>query len=75
MIGVIQYIVNNISFLFEGFPSSLLYMLGYEQWNHTDSELVKCLNSLAKVELNVDEERDARWHLALDAVDKIKNYN
>lgn len=49
--------------------------MGYDQRNHSDAELVKCLNHFAKIDWNFEQERDAARELALDATSKIKDYN
>ncbi|KMQ88873.1 hypothetical protein RF55_11568 [Lasius niger] len=50
-------------------------MLGYDQKNHADAELVSKLRIIAKSELNCEKERDRSRQVALEAMQKIKNYN
>lgn len=73
-LGTIQYIINNtFHSSLKASPSKLL--LGYDQRNHIDVDLVRNLNLLAKVDLNFEEVRNVSRQLALDATEKIKNYN
>jgi len=73
-LGTIQCIINNtFHSSLKATPSKLL--LGYDQRNHIDTDLVKKLNLLAKVDLNFEEIRNVNHQLALDATEKIKSYN
>lgn len=73
-LGTIQCIINNTFHCsLKATPSKLL--LGYDQRNHIDTDLVRKLNLLAKVDLNFEEIRNVNHQLALDATEKIKSYN
>lgn len=73
-LGTVQYVINNtFHSSLKASPSKLL--LGYEQRNHADSSLVNCLKKISKTDLNFDNVRQTSRSIALEAVDKIKNYN
>ncbi|KYQ53647.1 hypothetical protein ALC60_03318 [Trachymyrmex zeteki] len=63
-----------VSFLLlKSSPSNLL--LGYDQRNNIDSDLIKCLNKIAGIEKDSSLEREKSKELALNVADKIKAYN
>lgn len=73
-ISSIQYTINNTYHKsIKTTPSMLL--LGYDQRNHADATLITFLNNFAKVELNYDLSRENSRNLALEATNKIKQYN
>lgn len=70
----VQYVINNtFHSSLKASPSKLL--LGYEQRNHADSTLINYLEKISKSNLDLDSERDLRRQVALEATDKIRNYN
>lgn len=50
-------------------------MFGYDQRNHADSDLTHYLLNLAKSELNFIKERDESRKIAVEATNKMKEYN
>lgn len=73
-IETVQYVINNTYHSsIKSSPSKLL--MGYDQRNHTDTKLVKFLNSHAKLVLDCVESRESSRNLAIDATNKIKEYN
>lgn len=70
---MVQYVISNtFHTALKATPSKLL--LGYNQRNHSDYKLIDFLNNLA-ISLNYDVIRNESRNLALDTVQKIKNYN
>jgi len=70
----VQYVLNNtFHSSLKSSPSKLL--LGFDQRNHEDAALVECLKKIARSHLNPDEDRETCRELALDTINKIKNYN
>lgn len=73
-IHTIQYVINNTYHSsVKASPAKLL--LGFDQRNHVDANLVKFLSSLVKNTIDCIEVRDSTRELALKAASKIKNYN
>ncbi|XP_011686381.1 PREDICTED: uncharacterized protein LOC105449083 [Wasmannia auropunctata] len=73
-IATIQYVFNNTFHAsIKSTPSKLL--LGYDQRNHSDSKLVEFLTKLHKAEFSLSEERESSRQVALDATNKVKEYN
>ncbi|KYN21750.1 hypothetical protein ALC57_05872, partial [Trachymyrmex cornetzi] len=71
-LDTVQYVFNNtLHSVLKSSPSKLL--LGYDQRNNADSDLVKCLNKMAGIEKDSNLEREKS--LALNVTDKIKGYN
>ncbi|KYN18147.1 hypothetical protein ALC57_09548, partial [Trachymyrmex cornetzi] len=71
---IVQYVFNNTRHsALKSSPSKLL--LGYDQRNNTDADLVKFLNEIAGVEINFTLEREKDRELALNVAEKIKSYN
>lgn len=52
-----------------------MLLFGYEQRSHKDSKLVDLLNDLAKIDLDLVKERDTNRRIALEANEKIREYN
>lgn len=70
----VQYVFNNTRHsALKSSPSKLL--LGYDQRNNTDADLVKFLNEIAGVEIDFSLEREKDRELALNVAEKIKSYN
>jgi len=70
----IQYVINNTYHKsIKSTPSKVL--LGYEQKCHIDNKFVQFLNKLANIDLHYEIERDKNRKLALEATEKIRNYN
>lgn len=73
-LDTIQYVINNTYHTaLKSSPSKIL--LGIEQRNHADVELVDFLNKIAGTELDCQKDRQASQKLALEATNKIKRYN
>lgn len=73
-IDKIQYVMNNTYHTaLKASPSKLLF--GYDQRNHTDSQMVQYLNKLANIELNSEMKRQDAREIAIEATNKIKEYN
>ena len=73
-LGTIQYVINNTHHsALKASPSKILF--GFEQRNHEDANLVKVLNQVAQTELNFDDLRQNHRKIAIEATDKIRNYN
>jgi len=70
----IQYVINNTYHSsIKASPSKLL--LGYDCRGHTDSPLIKFLNNLAKTDFEVESIREKNKQIAVEATNKLKNYN
>jgi len=54
-------------------PSKLF--LGFDQRNHADSKLILFLNNLVKTNLFVEDNRVLNQKVAIDATNKVKEYN
>lgn len=50
-------------------------LLGYDQRNHEDSDLVELINEIAKLDINITQNRNNLRDLVTEATDKIKAYN
>lgn len=73
-IDTIQYVINNTYHTaLKASPAKLLF--GYDQRNHSDSQLTQYLLNIAKVELNYIKERDDARKIAIEATNKMKDYN
>ncbi|KYQ53255.1 hypothetical protein ALC60_07596, partial [Trachymyrmex zeteki] len=73
-LDTVQYVFNNtLHSVLKSSPSNLL--LGYDQRNNIDSDLIKCLNKIAGIEKDSSLEREKSKELALNVADKIKAYN
>lgn len=73
-LNIIQYVINNTYHTaLKTTPSKLF--LGYEQRNHADSGLIETLNSIAQSILPLEEQRSLDQKIALEASDKIRQYN
>lgn len=70
----IQYIINNTYHKALKSTASML-LFGYDQRNHTDSQLIQYLQKIAKVDLDLDKEREEARKVALDVTNNIKEYN
>lgn len=70
----VQYVLNNtFHSSLKSSPSKLL--LEFDQRNHENASLVKCLKKIAETNLNFVKERESCRQLTLDTMNKIKNYN
>lgn len=70
----IQYILNNTYHSsIKASPAKILF--GVEQIGQSDSQLIKFLNDIAKIEFNHEKERHDSRQLAAESVQKIKDYN
>lgn len=74
-LDTVQYVLNNTYHSsLKSSPSKLL--LDYNQRNHDDVTLVDCLKKIAEKEiLCCNDERETYRQIALDTINKIKNYN
>lgn len=54
-------------------PAKVLF--GFDQYNHTNSDLNKFLDNIAKVEFNLEASHNASRDLAVESTKKIKEYN
>lgn len=73
-IDTVQYVINNTYHkALKSTPSKLLF--GYDQRNHADSQLIQYLKKIAKINLDLDKEREDARKLALDVTNKMKEYN
>lgn len=54
-------------------PSKLL--LGYDQHDHADKNLKKHIDSWLEINVSFSEQRDKARKMAIQANDKLKNYN
>jgi len=73
-LNIIQYVINNTYHSsLKATPSKVL--LGYECRGHADSPLIKFLNSHAKVDLNIESIRELSKQVAVEATNKLKDYN
>lgn len=73
-LSTVQYVINN-SFHSSLKSSPAKLLLGFDQRCHADNKLVDFLNKTADIELNPVSERDSSREIALQATDRIKNYN
>lgn len=72
--STVQYVVNNTMHkAIKATPSKLL--LGYEQRQHTDMPLTTLINQLGKIEIDLEKERQLARDIAIQATEKIRNYN
>lgn len=69
-----QYVINNTYHSSARTTLSKL-LFGVKMRNHPDAELVNFLNSIAKIDLNVQRDRDIVRELAIESTNKIKEYN
>lgn len=58
-----QYVLNN-TYHSSVKTSPAIILFGDHQRLHIDAELVKCLNEIAKIELNFDKIRNDSWDIA-----------
>ncbi|XP_071628367.1 uncharacterized protein [Temnothorax longispinosus] len=73
-LDTVQYVMNNTYHKSLGAsPSKIL--LGIEQRNNADVKLVDFLREIAGIELDIQKSREASRDLALEATNKIKEYN
>ncbi|KYN15701.1 hypothetical protein ALC57_12071 [Trachymyrmex cornetzi] len=70
----VQYVFNNThhSALM---TSSTKLLLGYDQRNNSDANLIKLLNEIANIDKDFSLEREKSRELALNIASKIKSYN
>lgn len=69
-----QYVINN-TFHSSIKSSAAKILFGDHQRLHTDAELVKRLNEIAKVEFDLNKIRNDTWDIAQESTRKIKEYN
>lgn len=70
----VQYVINNTYHAsLRASPSKVL--LGIEQRNNADVKLIDFLNKIAHNKLEFQKDRDSCRELALEAINKIKEYN
>lgn len=70
----VQYVINNTYHSsINSTPSKLL--LGYDQRNHSDAILKDLIDRLASVERDIESERQMVRDKAIEATEKIRNYN
>lgn len=70
----VQYVINNtVNSSVKSTPCKVL--LGYEQRNHSDSSLKDLIEQLAKIEIDIEKERQHARDVTKEATDKIRNYN
>lgn len=70
----IQYVINNTYHsALKASPSKLLF--GYDQRNHSDSQLSKFLSDLAKVDLDFNKIREDARITAIETTNRLKEYN
>lgn len=70
----IQYVMNNTTHAaIKSTPSQLL--LGYGQRNHSDIELKELIDQLAHIDRDIDGERTRTREVAIEATEKLRNYN
>jgi len=69
-LNVIQYVVINT------YHSSIKVSLSkYECRGHADSPLIKFLNNFVKIDLDVEFIREQSKQIAVEATNKLKDYN
>lgn len=65
-LSLVQYAVNNTYHSsLKASPSKVFF--GFDQRNHSDSDLVKFLNNIAKVEFDLEKVRDTSRDLAVES--------
>jgi len=70
----VQYVINNTCHTStKTSPSKLL--LGYDQRNHSDAELVKFFNRIINSSPDCDKVRNVARKAALESIQKVKDYN
>lgn len=73
-LSTVQYVINNtVHSSIKTTPSIML--LGYDQRNHTDNDLKEVIEQLAKIESEVENNRQSSRELAVDATNKIRAYS
>ncbi|XP_011254691.1 uncharacterized protein LOC105250352 [Camponotus floridanus] len=73
-LDTVQYVMNNTYHSsVKATPAKLLF--GVDMRDHPDAELVRFLNDFAKIEFDVQNNRDATRKLAIESTNKIKEYN
>lgn len=73
-LNTVQYVINNTSnSTVKTSPSKLLF--GFHQRNHADRDLKELTNVLANIDNNFDEQRTIVRDLAIDAIEKLRQYN
>jgi len=70
----VQYAINNIYHSSIKMTSSKLF-LGFDQRNHADSKLILFFNNLVKSDLAVEDDRVLNQQVAIEATNKVKEYN
>ncbi|KYN09433.1 Pro-Pol polyprotein, partial [Trachymyrmex cornetzi] len=69
-----QYVINNTHHSsVKNTPSKLL--LGYDQRNHTDSQLTELVNDLARIDVDLETERNTIRDTAHEVTEKLRKYN
>lgn len=70
----VQYVINNtFHSSLKASPAKILF--GIDQYNHSDVKLVKFLKEMTKSESDFQIERANCREIALEATEKIKEYN
>ncbi|XP_070515335.1 uncharacterized protein [Cardiocondyla obscurior] len=73
-LSLVQYVMNNTKHAsLNSTPSKLL--LGYDQRNHADREITALVDRLAGVDRQIESERERARNVAIEATEKIRNYN
>lgn len=73
-LGLVQYVINNtIHASTKTSPSKLL--LGYDQRNHSDTEITRYVRKLASIDVDLAKEREENRDVAVQLTKKLKEYN
>ncbi|KYN22637.1 hypothetical protein ALC57_04961 [Trachymyrmex cornetzi] len=69
----ISFVKLSIFNIVKNTPSKLL--LGYDQRNHTDSQLTELVNDLARIDVDLETERNTIRDTAHEVTEKLRKYN
>lgn len=70
----VQYVINNTYHKTIKNTASKL-MFGYDCRNHVDHKIIDCLSQLAETELSFEQERDTSRDIAIQATQRLRDYN